>query len=176
MGQDEPETRIESQVNGNSANEDETTETSTLVSRSTISTVTYDSTLLLTVDLNSPGRRSTTYGSVTTEEGDAQSISTQIASTFITSWRAELDKIRLLFEFLIASWALWIIRRDMILIMKLSPLSPDLVWGGFPLWILALLLLVVLGFTRYTFSTSRVENFERYWAISKSNKKLATGS
>lgn len=55
------------------------------------------------------------------------------------SWKTELLKVRLLFEVLIASVAIWIVRRDLSLIRKLSPLAKDLVWGKAPLWILNIL-------------------------------------
>eukprot|EP00537_Pseudo-nitzschia_pungens_P002765 CAMPEP_0172364280 /NCGR_PEP_ID=MMETSP1060-20121228/7446_1 /TAXON_ID=37318 /ORGANISM="Pseudo-nitzschia pungens, Strain cf. cingulata" /LENGTH=739 /DNA_ID=CAMNT_0013087243 /DNA_START=365 /DNA_END=2585 /DNA_ORIENTATION=- len=56
------------------------------------------------------------------------------------SWYAELQKVRLLFELLIASMAIWIVRRDLSLIRKLSPLANDLVWGKVPLWIVNILI------------------------------------
>jgi len=52
------------------------------------------------------------------------------------SWKSELEKIRLLLEFWLASIGLWIVRRDLELIRKLSPLATGIVWGRAPLWIL----------------------------------------
>lgn len=52
------------------------------------------------------------------------------------SWKSELEKIRLLLEFWLASIGLWIVRRDLELIRKLSPLATGVVWGRAPLWIL----------------------------------------
>jgi len=69
----------------------------------------------------------------------------QIHSTFISSWRIELEKLRLVLEILLACWAIWIIRSSIILIVKLSPLTTsDIAWGRCPLWILNIFLMVAL--------------------------------
>jgi hypothetical protein len=154
-----------------SVNEEQETESSSLVTNSTISALTDDSTLLFSVTLDSPGTRSpATYGSLA-EAGNA-SISNEITSTFITSWRSELEKVRLLFELLIASWAVWIIRRDTGLITKLSPLSPDLIWGRFPFWILEVILILLFGITFriYALPLARTDGLG-YWA--SKTKKLS---
>ena len=61
------------------------------------------------------------------------------------SWNRDLIKVRLLFEFWLASLALWIIRRDLELIRKLSPLSAGLVWGMAPLWIVNICLFLIIA-------------------------------
>ena len=61
------------------------------------------------------------------------------------SWKSELEKVRLLFELLIASVAIWIVRRDLSLIRKLSPLAKDVIWGRAPLWILNIFLFIAFA-------------------------------
>jgi hypothetical protein len=167
----EPHLRSTATSSSSPSNEEdeETAGTTTLVSSSSISALTGESTSLLTVNLGTLGQRSTPYGSVTADAN--QFIPAEIASTFITSWATELNKVRLLFEFLIVSWALWIIRRDMMLIMKLSPLSHDLVWGVFPLWILDVSLLAFLGFIASAFWNSWVEVGDRHHGSAKEEVK-----
>jgi hypothetical protein len=84
------------------------------------------------------------YGALGDFNRSDLSISPEIRATFIASWRSELEKIRLLFEILVASWAVWIIRRDIELIVKFSPLVKGLAWGRCPLWILNIFLFVIL--------------------------------
>jgi hypothetical protein len=84
------------------------------------------------------------YGALGDLSTSNHSISPEIRATFIVSWRSELEKIRLLFEILVASWAVWIVRRDIELIVKFSPLVKGLAWGRCPLWILNVFLLVIL--------------------------------
>jgi len=61
------------------------------------------------------------------------------------SWKSEFEKVRLLFELLITSVAIWIVRRDLSLIRKLSPLAKDIIWGRAPLWILNIFLFIVFA-------------------------------
>ena len=87
---------------------------------------------MLSIDLESA---SSNYGSVfPSEENNDGSISTPIASTSCFSWRSELEKLRLVLDILLASWSLWIIRSDVYLMKKLSPISGSLVWGALPHW------------------------------------------
>ncbi|OEU08822.1 hypothetical protein FRACYDRAFT_271597 [Fragilariopsis cylindrus CCMP1102] len=72
------------------------------------------------------------------------------------SWESELEKIRLLFEILIASFAIWIIRRDLALIRKLSPLTAGLVWGALPLWILNIFLVVIVATGAVMFAVKKI--------------------
>ncbi|KAG7370810.1 hypothetical protein IV203_019380 [Nitzschia inconspicua] len=69
----------------------------------------------------------------------------EIRSSFVRSWTGELRKIQLLAEILVASWAVWIIRRDVAIIIKLSPLAKGIAWGRCPFWILNIFLLVALA-------------------------------
>jgi hypothetical protein len=57
----------------------------------------------------------------------------------------QLKKIRFLFEIFIACWAVWIVRRNVVLIIRLSPLVGDLAWGRCPLWILNIFAFVVIA-------------------------------
>ena len=83
------------------------------------------------------------------------------------SWESELEKIRLLFEILIASFAIWIIRRDLALIRKLSPLTAGLVWGALPLWILNIFLVVIVATGAVMFAMKK---------IGKDNLRLLRGA
>ena len=60
---------------------------------------------------------------------------------------SQLKKIRFLFEIFIACWAVWIVRRNVVLIIKLSPLVGDLAWGRCPLWILNIFAFVVIAWS-----------------------------
>jgi Na+-transporting NADH:ubiquinone oxidoreductase subunit NqrE len=71
------------------------------------------------------------------------------------SWKSELEKTRLLFEFWMVSLALWIVRRDLALIRKLSPLSTELVWGQVPLWILNSCLIILFVTLIVSFSNMK---------------------
>ncbi len=57
---------------------------------------------------------------------------------------SDLEKVRLLLEIYLASLGLWIMRKDLELIRKLSPLA-SLVWGQAPLWIVNICLFLVLA-------------------------------
>jgi hypothetical protein len=98
------------------------------------------------------------YGALGNHFQSNLSISPEIRATFIVSWRSELEKIRLLFEVLVASWAVWIIRRDIALIVKLSPLVKGLAWGRCPLWILNIFFLVVLVVFANAYTNRKKEN------------------
>jgi hypothetical protein len=85
------------------------------------------------------------YGAMGNGDNSHLSILPEIRASFLVSWTAELRKIRLLIEILLASWAIWIIRRDVALIVKLSSLAQGVAWGGCPLWILNVFLLTALA-------------------------------
>ena len=69
----------------------------------------------------------------------------QIHSTFVSSWKIELEKLRLVFELLLACWAIWIMRSSIMLIVKLAPLTrSDIAWGRCPLWVLNIFLMMAL--------------------------------
>jgi hypothetical protein len=67
-----------------------------------------------------------------------------IHSTFISSWRVELEKLRLVMEILLACWSIWVVWNSVNLIVKLSPLASEVTWGRCPLWILNIFLLAIL--------------------------------
>jgi hypothetical protein len=104
------------------------------------------------VDLGSASSSRTagmSYGS--TQDGANTLFSSEVSSTFITSWTAQLGRLMFLVEILLASWAVWVIRHDMVVILKLSPLAPRIAWGFFPLWVLDIMLAVLLGNLIYIF-------------------------
>lgn len=101
------------------------------------------------------------YGALGDFSRSNPSVSPEIRATFIVSWRSELEKVRLLFEILVASWAVWIIRRDIELIVKLSPLVKGLAWGRCPLWILNIFLLVILVAAAKAYTNRRKENSQQ---------------
>lgn len=84
------------------------------------------------------------YGSTMTEDVH-RSLSPEISSTFISSWVAQLNQLKLLLDMLLASWAVWVSRHNILIIFKLSPISPGIVWGFFPLWVLDVFLFALLG-------------------------------
>jgi hypothetical protein len=86
----------------------------------------------------------TGYGATSNGSHAYMSIIPEIRSSFVSSWSCELGKLQLLFEMVVASWALWIIRTDIILIFKLSPMAKDFAWGRCPLWILNIFFLFIL--------------------------------
>ncbi len=61
------------------------------------------------------------------------------------SMKSDLGKVRFLLELWLASLGFWIMRKDLELIRKLSPLAKDLVWGQAPLWILNICLFLILA-------------------------------
>jgi hypothetical protein len=92
------------------------------------------------------------YGALVKGDDSYLSILPDIRSSFLVSWRGELLKTRLLIEIIFASWAIWIIRSDIALIFKLSPLAQGVAWGRCPLWILNVFLLVALTIVAMSFS------------------------
>jgi hypothetical protein len=90
------------------------------------------------------------YGSAATQDTGA-SLSPEISSTFISSWAAQLIQLQLLVDLLLVSWAVWVARHNIATIFKLSPLSPGLVWGFFPLWALDVFLVTLVGILVYAF-------------------------
>lgn len=77
--------------------------------------------------------------------------SSEISSTFISSWTGQLIRLAFLFDILLASWAVWIARHNVAVILKISPLSPRIVWGFFPLWMLDVVLAALFGVAIYLF-------------------------
>lgn len=71
------------------------------------------------------------------------------------SWISEPEKIWLLLEFCIVSFALWIVRRDLAMIRKLSPLAAGLIWGQVPLWILNTCLIVLFAKLIVSFASKK---------------------
>jgi hypothetical protein len=92
------------------------------------------------------------YGALVNGDNSLLSILPEIRASFLVSWRREFQKIRLLFEILLASWAIWIIRRDIALIFKLSPLAQGVAWGRCPLWILNVFLLAALAIVAMSYN------------------------
>ena len=126
----DPDQRDESVANEVS----DASEMSSLVTASSIMAEASTSTgrEMLSIDLE---LASSNYGSAfPSEENNDGTISTPIASTSCFSWRSELEKLRLVLDVLLASWSLWIIRSDVYLMKKLSPISGSLVWGHLPHW------------------------------------------
>jgi hypothetical protein len=72
------------------------------------------------------------------------------------SWKSELEKIRLLLEFWLASIGLWIVRRDLTLIRKLSPLATGVVWGRAPLWILNICFFLMFATLTVSFANMKL--------------------
>lgn len=79
----------------------------------------------------------------------------EIRATFVRSWTSELRKTLLLVEILVVSWAVWIIRRNIILIFKLSPLVKGIAWGRCPLWILNIFFFVALAVFAMSYNRKR---------------------
>lgn len=91
---------------------------------------------------------SMSYGST---QGGSMSFSPEVSSTFISSWSSQMNRLMFLVDILLASWAVWVVRHDMAIIFKLSPLAPRIIWGFFPLWVLDIALAAVLVVLAYMF-------------------------
>jgi hypothetical protein len=108
------------------------------------------------VDLDSPGPSRSedrpapiTYGS--TSMGSITTFAPEIAATFISSWSAQVTRLMVLFDSLLASWATWVARHNISVIFKLSPLSAGIVWGFFPMWVLGVVLVLSLVACLFSF-------------------------
>jgi hypothetical protein len=109
-------------------------ETATLLTNNSgISSLSENSSLWFSVNLHSSRAASSQYGSL---PDGSHVIPERVGATFISSWRSELERVRILFDVLIASWALWVIRRDVSIIHTLARMPSTRVWGKFPAWIL----------------------------------------
>lgn len=106
-----------------------------------------DSTRPVAPNSNSWSIADLSYGS--TQESTIMSVGPEVASTFISSWATQLNRLMFLAEILLASWALWVVRYDMAIIFKLSPLAPRIIWGFFPLWVLDIILAALFAALAY---------------------------
>ena len=132
-------------------------EASSLLPSSGISSLSGSSSVWFSVDLLSasrspPATSTPQYGSMPNGQ-----IPRRVDAAFISSWRLELRRVRILFEALIASWALWVVRRDITIIVKLAKLPSTEAWGKLPVWILfviaiSVILCVVRTYRNYTIS------------------------
>ncbi len=91
----------------------------------------------------------TSYGSTLGNAGVG--CHSEISLTFISSWASQLNRLKFLLDVLLASWAVWVARHNVAVIFKISPLSPGIVWGFIPLWILDLVLVALSGSMLYAF-------------------------
>jgi hypothetical protein len=101
-------------------------------------------------DVNSTSSRCASdnnYGSTVVTNGNE--FSSEISSTFISSWTAQLNRLCFLLDMVLASWSVWVARYNISVIFKISPLSPGIVWGYMPLWVLNLVLLTVFAAVIY---------------------------
>lgn len=89
------------------------------------------------------------YGSTVVTNG--HEFSSEISSTFISSWTAQLSRLCFLVDMVLASWSIWVVRYNVAVIFKISPLSPGIVWGYMPLWVLNLVLLTIFLASIYIF-------------------------
>lgn len=90
---------------------------------------------------SNPTLTSSQYGST---GATLHSFPEDVTSTFVSSWGAQVNRLRLLLDTLMLSWGLWIIRSDTLIVFRLSPISPGIVWGMLPLWSLGVVILAVI--------------------------------
>lgn len=76
---------------------------------------------------------------------DSLALAPAISSTFISSWEVQFTRLGLLVDLLAATWALWVVRKDLVLIFKLSSIPTKIVWGLLPLWVAGVAVLVPMG-------------------------------
>lgn len=131
--------------------------TSEATNKSAISSVTRDSSGLLTVHLGrssltkegslSSSQQRNQYGSMEPHLRQDRHLPTDpvVVSTFVTSMQFEHTKLTFLFDVLLICWSFWIIRTSIYLIHKLSKIPQELVWAKLPGWILSLFLWTAVG-------------------------------
>mmetsp|Transcript_11885 Transcript_11885/g.25114 ORF Transcript_11885/g.25114 Transcript_11885/m.25114 type:complete len:793 (+) Transcript_11885:143-2521(+) len=100
------------------------------------------------------------YGSLATGDAVFRDQLLRFVSLGKFSWRAELAKVGLLFEILIAALAIWIVFCDFTLVRRLSPLASGRVWDQAPLWIANMILFLAFSAIALAFINMRFKGRE----------------